>query len=296
MADFQTILAVVQEDVDAPNLLSKLQRVAANQTCDISMIRVVYDGLADLKSKHIAVSKELKERVLSTAQTTLRDTIEKTGIEVPGLTSAAMWNSRTSAGIIHAASSVGADLIIKTSDNGSSIPKALRTPDDWNLLRQAEVPVLLTQPGAWSPQPAIVAAVDVYDPGHDDLNARILASAQQLTHQLNGELHLVSIFPSLNNWQDEFTSIQSYTQLRRDVEQETLEELAAFSRQEKVNIYKAHAVEGSAADGMRNLIGLLGADLMVLGTKARTGVTGILLGNTAEKLLHEVACDVLTVP
>lgn len=296
MQDLQNILAVLQDDVDAPILLAKLQRLAANQNLDISMIRVVYEGIADLRSKHIDVSKELKDLVLSAAQTALRDRIEEIGIEVPGLTSVALWNPRTSEGIIHAADSIGADLIIKTSNHETGRSPVLRTPDDWNLLRHAKVPVLLTQTTAWSTQPIIVAAVDVYDPEHDDLNVRILKNAEQLTDRLNGELHVVSIFPTLSIWQDEITSIQGYTKFRQDIEQEIFEELANFTQREEVHNYKAHAVEGIAPDAMRNLITLLEADLMVLGTKARTGVSGLLLGNTAEKLLHEVACDVLTVP
>ena len=304
MKDLQSILAVMQDNTDASIFLRKLQRLTANQTCDLSIVRVVYEGLVDLKSKHIAISKQLKELVLSTARIALQDTIDETGIKLAGLTSAAMWNPRNSEGVTHAADAIGADLIVTTSSNmsshisrkGSDMMPVLRTPDDWNLLRHAKVPVLLTQPKPWSPQPTIVAAIDVYDPSHDDLNARILKTAVQLTHQLDGELHLASIFPSLSIWQDEITSMQSYTELRRDIEHEIMEELAAFTSREEVNNYKAHAVEGIAPDAIRNLIGLLDADLMVLGTKARTGVTGLLLGNTAEKLLHEASCDILTVP
>ena len=207
-----------------------------------------------------------------------------------------MWDARTSEGITKAARSIGADLIIKTSAHATDVSRPLRTPDDWNLLRHANVPVLLTQSTTWPAKPIIVAAIDVYDPSHEDLNARILASAQQLTHQLNGELHLACIFPGLSNWLDEITSMQSYAKLRRAIEEEIFEELAAFTKQEKISDYKPHAIEGVAAGAMRNLVGLLGADLVVLGTKARTGVTGMLLGNTAEKLLNEVTCDILTVP
>ena len=201
MADFQNILAVMQENAEAPRLLNKLHRLAGDQKCDISVIRVVYEGLADLKSKHVDVAQELKELVLTTCQKELRDAIETAGITVDGLTSAAMWNSKQWEGIVHAAESTGAELIIKTveSEHGAA---ALRTPDDWNLLRHAQVPVLLTQPRAWLTKPTVVAAIDVYDPDHEDLNARILSAAQHVCHQLDGELHLVSIFPVLSKWLD----------------------------------------------------------------------------------------------
>ena len=42
MADFQNILAVMQDNAEAPRLLNKLHRLAGSQQCDISVIRVVY--------------------------------------------------------------------------------------------------------------------------------------------------------------------------------------------------------------------------------------------------------------
>jgi universal stress protein E len=286
----------MQNNAEAPRLLNKLHRLTAAQESDVSIIRVVYEGLADLRSKHVDVSQQLKELVLTTAQKELRDAIEETSVTIPGLTSAAMWNRHAWEGIVHAAQSTDAHLIMKTADRDAGFPAPLRTPDDWNLLRHASVPVLLTQPSAWLPKPTIVAAVDVYDPDHEALNARILSAAQHLCHQLDGELHLVSIFPVLSKWLDEVTSVQSYVKLRRDVENEIFEELTQFANREGVTHYRPHAVEGEPVDAMRNLTALVHADIVVLGTKARSGVTGVLLGNTAEKLLHALTCDVMTVP
>ena len=36
-------------------------------------------------------------------------------------------------------------------------------------------------------------------------------------------------------------------------------------------------------------------ELIVMGTVSRTGVAGLLIGNTAERILHQVDCSVLTV-
>ena len=296
MTDFHNILAVMQENAEAPRLLNKLHRLAGTQECDISVIRVVYEGLADLQSKRVEVSQDLKELVLTTCQKELRDAIETAGITVDGLTSAAMWNPKVWEGTIHTAANIGADLIVKTAESEPGLATPLRTPDDWNLLRHAEIPVLLTQPRAWLTTPTVVAAIDVYDPAHEDLNARILAAAQHVCHQLDGELHLVSIFPVLSKWLDEVTTVQSYVQLRKEVEEEIFVELDNFAKAEGVEQYRPHAVEGDPVDAMRNLTGLLHADLVVLGTKARMGIAGALLGNTAEMLLHALSCDVMTVP
>ena len=43
------------------------------------------------------------------------------------------------------------------------------------------------------------------------------------------------------------------------------------------------------------MIKKLQADLVVMGTVARTGIAGLLIGNTAEAILEQVQCSVLAV-
>jgi nucleotide-binding universal stress UspA family protein len=40
---------------------------------------------------------------------------------------------------------------------------------------------------------------------------------------------------------------------------------------------------------------IIGADVLVIGTVAQRGITGKLLGNTAEKILVKTDCDLLVV-
>lgn len=294
MSRFTNILAVLDSSAEASPLVQKLMTLSGPDT-DISLIRVVYEGVADLKSKHIDVSAELKELVLEAERSALRDEVEATGTHIDKLTCAALWNPRIWAGALHAAASTAAELIVKTSAASTNFA-ALRTPDDWNLLRHASTPVLLTQPRAWSAKPTVVAALDVYDPEHGELNDRILAVAHDLAGQMNAELHLASVFPMLSTWLDEVTTISSYHKLRKEIESEIFEEIATLTAEQGIEDFTSHALEGLAVESMKRLLASVDADVLVIGTKARRGVAGLLLGNTAEKLLHEVDSDVLTVP
>jgi nucleotide-binding universal stress UspA family protein len=46
---------------------------------------------------------------------------------------------------------------------------------------------------------------------------------------------------------------------------------------------------------IQRLVQQLNADLIVIGTVGRNGIEGLLLGNTAEKVLDHCDCSVLTV-
>ncbi len=56
-----------------------------------------------------------------------------------------------------------------------------------------------------------------------------------------------------------------------------------------------HLTRGSASQLVPALAKKLGAELMVMGTVGRAGIPGFLVGNTAEEILHQIHCSVLTV-
>ena len=56
-----------------------------------------------------------------------------------------------------------------------------------------------------------------------------------------------------------------------------------------------HLSKGDARNVIPELAQELHADLVVMGTVARTGIPGLLIGNTAESILDQLDCSVLAV-
>lgn len=83
-----------------------------------------------------------------------------------------------------------------------------------------------------------------------------------------------------------------------EVEQKLREELTARMRKlgEKHGIPESrqHMLDGNAAPEIRRFAEENGVDLVVLGTHGQKGVQ-LLLGSTANSVLHGVCCDVLAV-
>jgi len=55
------------------------------------------------------------------------------------------------------------------------------------------------------------------------------------------------------------------------------------------------AVEGSAADGIREIAEREHADLIVMGTHGRRGLTALVMGSVAEAIVRRAKCPVLVV-
>ena len=56
-----------------------------------------------------------------------------------------------------------------------------------------------------------------------------------------------------------------------------------------------HLTKGPAKKVIPRLATELRADLVVMGTIARTGISGLIIGNTAEDILDQLSCSVLAI-
>lgn len=76
-----------------------------------------------------------------------------------------------------------------------------------------------------------------------------------------------------------------------------LDELAATFTKETPDLKIATRVieRAGATRGLVDYLNEVGADLAVLGTRGRTGLKALLLGTTAERLMHEAPCSALVV-
>jgi nucleotide-binding universal stress UspA family protein len=58
---------------------------------------------------------------------------------------------------------------------------------------------------------------------------------------------------------------------------------------------RTHLSKGSAREEIPALAKRLAADCILMGTVARTGIPGFIIGNTAETILEQIECSVLAI-
>ncbi len=114
----------------------------------------------------------------------------------------------------------------------------------------------------------------------------------------NAELHVVAAwglpgqhYLRLHQFQAELD------QFRKEMKKATrhwLDELTTQFKSDDVELH-AHLVEGRASDVILKKAKKLSADLIVMGTVGRVGISGYFMGNTAERILADIGCSVLAV-
>jgi len=172
---------------------------------------------------------------------------------------------------------------------------------DMELLRKCPCPVLLVRHGPPAAKPRIACAVDAStdDPDTQALNARIVEHALVMASALGSDppllLHAWVPFAEravrLHATADQFIGYVEHAQ-RHAVD--TLTRLAQ-SFPGRLDEHATVLRRGLPEDVIPQFVVAEGVDVLVMGTVARAGLSGILIGNTAERLLRKLPCSVLTV-
>jgi universal stress protein E len=296
MQSIDNILVVLGDEAsDATLVLTKARRLATATGARVHAVRVVYEGIADLNASAIDAAANLKTFILQSEETLTEDLVEPARGQIPDLDTATLWNPRPWEGVLHAAERFDADLILKAAARQGVMGPVVRTPDDWNLLRSATVPVMLVKAQPWVEAPVVLCALDAFEDRHDELNRTLLDAAAALAGKLGGALHVVVAYPLFERWVGELGGLRDYEALREEVDREVRDRVVRLAREARVDYQRLHADEGRAEFVIASLAEDLNAEVVVVGTHARRGLKGILLGNTAERLVHHLTTDILTI-
>ncbi len=206
------------------------------------------------------------------------------------------------------------DLVAKTAGDGGE-HAFLFSGTDQHLLRKCPCPVWVLNEESSANYRRIIAAVD-FDPWNeeneadetDELNQRILALASSLAVSDFAELHVVHVWePITDSMIRVFGRELSEKQIEANRNHEWRKHqylLDALDRrlQEEAGTEtydylspRFYLREGNPRKVIPSIAEELKADLVVMGTLSRAGIPGLLIGNTAEVVLNNLECSVLTV-
>ena len=190
------------------------------------------------------------------------------------------------------------DLVMKAPEGNSGKWKRLFSTGDQKLMRKCPCPVWILKPSTETHFHRILAAVDLdpTEPDTESLARRIMALATSLATDEGSELHVVHVWrlaaeTALRGRQIDTADVDELVRGIEAAHQSELDRLLGPYPYDKRTV---HFIKGQAGDVVPDIAESLEVDLVVIGTVGRTGVPGLLIGNTAEEVLNAVDCSVLT--
>jgi nucleotide-binding universal stress UspA family protein len=301
MHRFKNILLVSDAGVDIGPALSRAVALAWSNSGDLTIARVVRPDEVEWLSRLGEAGADIAAGMRAEHETelaALADEAEQLGVRPE---TRLLWGEPFFT-VIQQVLRDGHDLVMKVAEGPvRGLQQRLFGSTDQHLMRKCPCPVWLFRPTQSERFRSVLAAVDVAGADRTKLNARIVQLASSLAVREGAELHVVhawslygeSILRSPTRGIGE-APLEALLQDTRRTREERLLELV---REEAVpeSEPRLHLVKAAAPVGIRHEARRVEADVVVMGTLSRAGVPGFLIGNTAESVLSQLDCSVLTV-
>ncbi len=309
MQSINKILVCLDPVQDKQPALEKAIYLAKAYNADIELFLVVYnrglisnlffnsDELDAAKQGYVNTQKRWVDSYLSS----VTDAGLQCRIDV-------VWHKPLYEAIIKKAVETQADLVIKSTHHHPTINKVFFTPNDWQLLKSCPVPLLLAKASTQSEYKNVLSAIDPTH-AHDKpeaLDPLNIQSAMSLSESVNAECHVAHCHDPISYqlWSDigmgmgvgmgpaDFTmGEENYNEYLEQIKQNQKKKFDNVIQGFDIREANQHLKEGYPETLLPELVDELSVDCLVLGSTYHSG----LVGSTAEKILDQVNCDILSV-
>jgi universal stress protein E len=252
------------------------------------------DGSSSIESA--AIERNVSARTLASLEK-MAVRLRRDKVKV---TVAAEWDFPVYEAIVRRANQTKADLIVADQHAGRHTVAGLLHLTDWELLRLSPVPVLLVKTRGTYRNPVVLAAVD---PGHTfskpaKLDQRILVASSTLTRALQGTLHVLHAyvpFPYSAADPNIMLSQENIERLEGETSAAAQSALDRTLRKTRIQKKHRHIVGRHPVDAIAQTARKLHSSIVVMGAISRSGLKRLFIGNTAERVLDLLSCDILVV-
>ena len=298
MPDLTNLLFVTSGVDDDSAALTQAMAVATQTEVKLSALIVcppLPDGISAYQAAYEAgVRQQFTERLVRCAET---QQFDHTKVELSVKLEA---HPPPSEQIISFARENRFDLVIKQAEARES--KLGFRAKDRALAKTSPCPIWLHHPSrSFNPQARVAVAIDpeAIDGPSRTLSLRLLRVARRIADHLDRKLQVLSCwnyafegYLRRNAWsQLPETEIAGIVEASRGKHLTALSQLIEESQIEGP-LHIEH-LRGLPEDRLPEATNKLGVDLLVLGTAARTGVAGWLLGNTSDDVMQKLSCSVV---
>ena len=183
------------------------------------------------------------------------------------------------------------DLVIAGTRHLGSLPGFLLGSTGMKLLRKCPVPVWITQPRESSEIKSTLVTYELNPVG--ELALELGCSMAELQGSQLHVLHALDVAHAYRTFPSSITEGETNFAERPDeAEQHIRGQLAKFNF---IRPPQVHVVTDRPDVAILEHINRHAVELVVMGTVARSGIAGFIVGNTAERLLPQIPCSVLAV-
>ncbi len=287
------ILVVAHREDEAPIALEKAVELAQLHKADIHVMGFCYENLDGLTTFSTDQLTDVQLQLVKKKQSWLQQELDKLATFNGEITWEVNWQKDIHKSVIKETETNDYEMVVTQRHRTESF---FHIPTEGYLLREATVPVYIAHESQWKDKNTLLVSVDLKNQSNDGqqmmrqlfATARDLADRAGATLQCCFSVELPEVLIDLD-----LVNQDKYHQQVDDTFLPQLQEIASEYGIEKDGV---HVKVGKPGKTIASIATKAKAKTVIIGSMARQGIKGKLIGNTAEKLGGYLHTDMLVVP
>lgn len=311
MKRFKNILCIIEDTQVSQNILQRAVKLAKDNQARLTVASVITNSKTSFNIVKNFLDMDVKAFLKKEKTKELENLTEPVSDQLP--IEIKIFFGTPFYEIIYNVLQNNYDMVIKIPENVSWMHKLFGS-NDMHLLRKCPCPVWFIKEDSPESFNHIMAAVDVNIDTEEDLdvqeelNHQILQLSSSLAVSELAQLHILHVWdaPETALMQGAFikmpdSEVIEYAQKMQQLHDSKLKALLHDAAHTQIGDMleflkpNIHLVRGIPNKAIPQFVQKLHIDLLVMGTVARTGLAGVLMGNTAEDILNQIDCSVLAI-
>jgi len=296
MHEYNHILVVVDFRQDEHFALPRALKLASKLGSEVTIVSTAYESFIDFIPSASAIDRRtIKEESLKLNTNHLKALVDELDIDGIEINYHSIWSSSIHTGLCHYIKENDFDLVAKTVRSHNALEKLLFTPTDWHLLRDTDTDILFVKNDRWPSSTNILGAINIDgDEAHVELNKKIIQTTVALAEICGSKANVLNVFPWPIVQFEKFSHLFDGKDLFLEIQKEHKTAVNEFVQSvAKIN-GKVVVAEGlEPEETLPEMVQSTRSELLVMGSVGRKGIKAAMIGNTAEKILDEIECEVL---
>jgi universal stress protein E len=244
---------------------------------------------------------ESSEKVLDAAVRQREDRLRKLARKYRpngGVKCVVRWDYPSHEAIVRQVLRSKPDLLVTESRRHRRLARLVLANTDWELIRSCPCPLWFVRSPKLPRRPKILVAVD---PSHAHakparLDGLLLRGAQGLVQQLGGSIDMLHAYDvPLRTLSAVLHRSVKQPSLAQDLSEAAARGVHKLAQAHEIEASRCHVKEGAADEVIESSVQQLASDVLVMGAVCRSRLAAPIIGNTAERVIDQVDCDVLVI-
>jgi len=298
MNPLNSILVATDTQLEDQSIVSAAAAVAKHHGASLMIVDVIQDlgWAARLSIQNLEHVRNSLHQVAGEKLNALAEIVREQGVKVE----TKLLEGKTSVSIVREVVSGQHDLLVAVGKGDKSRRHGVFGQTARQLLRYCPRALWLMPSGVPPTFKHVLACVDTSseDPVDAELNDKIYTLAAAISEQQGSQLSVLhawnmvdeAVLSARLNNETVDKHLADEADYRKRLFDKFLKQLRASVRPQDV-----HMIKESPPKAVSDFVAKENVDLVVMGSVGRSGLSGLLIGNTAEKILDGIECAVLAV-